>query len=145
MVAQPQSISLFIGATKAEFLIHRSIELGDSADVAIVMTISEKALTFQSNPTIVSLKDLVRLGDYIKRALSEEVDYEYVPLNLGFEFYVNDNDDCESTVRLLLLAAEPEGQSRSYIGCRGPVLKESLARFATQLKECAVEWPSRLN
>lgn len=136
MMIQPKSLSLSIGTTKVEFIVHRSIDLDDLADVAIEMTAFGKRESLQSIPQIISIKDLFRLGDYIERAVSETIDYKYVPMNLGFEFYVYDNDDYVSTVELFLLSSELDGRGRSYFGCRGPVLNETLASFAEQIKEC---------
>ena len=137
MVTQPRTILLLIGAAKIEFIVQRSLVLGNSADVTITMTNSGKVERFQSLPTIIALDDLRRLAEYIETALNEEIDYEYLPLNLGFEFYAYDNDDYVTTVNLFLLSAETEGERRSYVGCQGPVLNDMLTRFANQLKECA--------
>ena len=137
MVTQPKTISLLIGAAKIEFIVHRSLVLGSSADLTITMTNTGKEERFQGIPTIIALEDLRRLAEYIETALNEEIDYEYLPLNLGFEFYAYDNDDYVTTVNLFLLSAEPDGKRRSYVGCQGPVLNDMLMRFANQLKECA--------
>jgi hypothetical protein len=138
MVTKSKSITLTIGASKAEFVIHRSQELGDSADVAISLTITDSENAFQSKPTILLLADLVRLAEFILAALNEEPSYAYVPMNLGFELRAYDNDDYVTTIELFLLTAEPEDSRRSYVGCRGPVLDNMLRDFAHQLKECAM-------
>lgn len=141
MVVQPKIIALSIGVTRVEFCIRRSlkgIDLNDSADVAIAMTTDAVGPRFESFPTIVALKDLYRFGEYIDAAMVNEPEYEFVPMNLGFEFFAYDNDDYLTAVRLFLLSAVPESESRSYVGCRGPVLNEVLFRFANELKEAAM-------
>jgi hypothetical protein len=138
MVTQSNSIALTIGASKVVFVIHRSQELGDSADVAISLTIPGSENAFQSKPTILLLADLVRLAEYIHAALNKEPSYAYVPMNLGFELRAYDNDDYVTTIDLFLLTAEPEDSRRSYVGCRGPVNDDMLGDFAHQLKQCAI-------
>lgn len=132
-----KTICLDIGSSRIEFVIHRSPDLGNSVDVAIALSWLFNESVFQGMPTILLLSDLVRLAEYIHAALKDELDYAYVPMNLGFEFRAYDNDDYVTNIDFFLLVAEPTDARRSYIGCRGPVLNDALVNFATKLKEFA--------
>jgi len=136
MVDLATTFSISIGETKVEFIFRRSIELGPSMDLSISLLSSKVSL--RSNPIILSRDDVIGLGEYIRNSMREDPDTGFVTWNLGFEFLAYDNDDYVTTIDLFVLVAEPDGERRSYLGCRGPVLSEELERFANQLKEYAM-------
>jgi len=137
MVTNSSTITLIVGATKVEFRLREFLRTNGYTDVTIAMTLPNSSVTFTGEPTLLSLAELTCFADYVQRALVSNAvnDDPFVSLNLGFEFLVSDNDDYATTIDIFVLAAEPENDSRSYVGCRGSVTIDLLSHFANQLRE----------
>lgn len=140
MVTQTIIIDLAIGVVQSRFIIQRSPKWDEWMDMCIEFLFPSMNERFRSRPAFMSPKDFAQFSEYIYNAVASttEPNYVFLTYELGFMFSFEDIDEYESVVNLFALAAEPPDDSRSYVGCQGPVLNKALLKFANDLKKVSI-------
>ncbi len=140
MVTQTIIIDLAIGVVQSRFVIQHSSKWNEWMDMYIEFLFPSMDERFRSRPAFMSPKDFAQFSEYIHNAVASntELNYIFLTYELGFMFSFEDIDEYESVINLFALAAEPPDDSRSYVGCQGPVLNEALLKFADDLKTVSI-------